>query len=1340
MSPLELDGYPLRVPESPVAAISVEPVTPPVVVDAPLLSAGPVVVDAPITAAPSSLVSLVDANSGALLRFTLDRGSCSTLVRADVVAELQLEVKPFALEGPIAVPTQADGMTPVRIRGIVELLLLVPSTQTHVRVPSLVVESLFCECLLGRNVLEVMDKTYGNLFVYNSHGTPSLLSSERLLDFLRTSSMDSLPVKLHRKFEVAHTTGSLLSRVEGLASGYFLLPRSLLEDSHAIQGVFSPASMSGNCQAGSALVEAKVCWDGVDTSSEMVKVILEIPIVGVLSPESPLLSIPLDFEIGSFTLGRPPIVASLSGESVDVTRFSTEPAVIQGLLAQSMLTEKQDLSQAHSILSQFLMAEELPQAGLLASQLTIQVHKGTVPLAKRNYPLSVQDSSFAAEQIQTWLRNGTIVPSNSPWASPILVVHHPRTGKPRLCVDYRGLNAKTVGDAYLMPLITDVSNALKGCSVFSKLDLVQGFGQLPVEPQSQPFTAFRGVKGGLYQFAACPFGLRNVPAVFQRHMDTVLGSLNWKCASIYIDDCVVFSPSVSQHHIDLAALAALFRKHLIFVRPSKCTFYVSEVEHLGFLFDGTSMRVLESRVATIRAYPVPKDREDLRRYLGLVGQFRPFIPNFAELAAPLEGMKHKASKTPFNMSAGSSGLSAFQAVQTMLLSMIVCTIPDLNLPFHAYSDASEHAIAFILCQYQDGVEKIISCYSKALDASQIHWSVPVKEAFALKHFITGPCHQYLSAPGPHTIFVDSVAVAALTKTTLQDSKLLRMAHDLSSYSLNISPIKRSLNKSDILSHPPCVVPDPRLARLAEANPLASKPGWCGSLSSLTVAALSAPTLQKFSQEVLVAAQRDDPILSGLISFIQAGRPAALVGDSFAAAAIHMSAQCRHMHLLRTGLLVRTLSLRGLTHTQIVIPSSVAMREALLHEAHTSAARRQIHACRHGLGMFEYLQLKVWWDSMRKDCLSWSANCPICAVQKKSHQPPSGLLHSIVAERPGKVLSLDLVPMPLADGYVGFALLTDKFSGLVAAKRFRVSPSAEAALQLFDKLVNPLFCDVEQLYVDRDPVLTADVFTAAMRKRAIEVVPVYTAHQQANFVERKVQDTKQVIRTTLHGMSNKFWPRVLSDVVKFFNCSFNSSRGASPFQILTGWCPAGLIPYVSSCDTAVAGHVFSRREKLWKLVAETLQKAQDTQAAAYNVTHLDRRFAVGDLVLLKRHGLDTDGTNFNLQSPYERSPWEVEAVLSEVDLLVRNFETDKTSKEVHVSDVRRAVVDLDPRQAGSDEFIVSRIHEHRRVNGQIEFLVEWEGFPLKQQFSWVPEADLQNVPLKDEYWNLATRHF
>lgn len=474
----------------------------------------------------------------------------------------------------------------------------------------------------------------------------------------------------------------------------------------------------------------------------------------------------------------------------------------------------------------FRYAETLPKAGELRGRtFTIRV-TDEAPKVRRNYVMSQEKLEFAEKQIAAWIKNGTIVPSDSPWSAPLLVAYHPRTGKPRLCVDYRMLNQVTVGDAYLMPDIKDITHAMKGAKVMSHLDLVQGFGQHEVEEASQKYTAFRGTKGGLWQFRGAPFGLKNVPAAFQRFMDNILGTLNWKCASIYIDDCIVFSRTVEDHIRDLNALADRFAEYGVYVKPSKCDFFVTEVEHLGYIFNGDSIRVLPSRVQAIVDVAIPKDAAELRKFLGLTGQFRHLIQQYADIASPLEKMKHPASKQPFTMSPGSAGWAAFFKLKVALLRMPVLYIPDMNKPFRGYADASEVAISFILCQVDDqGQEQVVAFYSKALSSGQLSWSIPVKECHAVRYFLLNQVYPFIASGGPHEIFVDSTASLALQQSILADKRLQAIAQDICGLPLEFRHVRGPKNPSDPLTRPPFADIDPNLAEIKMFNPLLTDPAW-----------------------------------------------------------------------------------------------------------------------------------------------------------------------------------------------------------------------------------------------------------------------------------------------------------------------------------------------------------------------------------------------------------------------------------------------------------------------------------------------------------------------------------
>ena len=180
------------------------------------------------------------------------------------------------------------------------------------------------------------------------------------------------------------------------------------------------------------------------------------------------------------------------------------------------------------------------------TQHHIPLKPGTNPIYVPAYRLPHSQRKLADDMVKEMIDQGIVQDSNSPWNSPLFLVPK-KDGTMRPVIDYRRLNAETVPDRYPLPHLTDLLQSLgEGNSVFSSLDLLSGYWQVPLHPESSPLTAF-STPDGHYEFVRLPFGLRNAPLCFQRLINEVFKGLLGNTVFAYLDDVVVVSKDINPY-------------------------------------------------------------------------------------------------------------------------------------------------------------------------------------------------------------------------------------------------------------------------------------------------------------------------------------------------------------------------------------------------------------------------------------------------------------------------------------------------------------------------------------------------------------------------------------------------------------------------------------------------------------------------------------------------------------------------------------------------------------------------------------------------------------------------
>ena len=243
------------------------------------------------------------------------------------------------------------------------------------------------------------------------------------------------------------------------------------------------------------------------------------------------------------------------------------------------------------------------------------------------------------ELIDKMLQEGVIKSSNSPWASPVVLVAK-KDGSTRFCVDYRRLNSITKLDTFPLPRVDDSLDLLAKTAYFTTLDLASGYWQVGIDSESQPKTAFCS-HSGLYEFTVMPFGLCNAPATFQRLMETVFSGLARDKCFIYLDDVLVVGRTFEEHLSNLREVLTRLREAGLKLKPGKCHLAKFQVTYLGYVVSRQGITADPAKVAAVREFPTPKSVKELRSFLGLASYYRRFIPGFSKLAGPLFALTHK---------------------------------------------------------------------------------------------------------------------------------------------------------------------------------------------------------------------------------------------------------------------------------------------------------------------------------------------------------------------------------------------------------------------------------------------------------------------------------------------------------------------------------------------------------------------------------------------------------------------------------------------------------------------------------------------------------------------------
>lgn len=722
------------------------------------------------------------------------------------------------------------------------------------------------------------------------------------------------------------------------------------------------------------------------------------------------------------------------------------------------------------------------------------------PIGQQPYRAPLLKRALIEQEINKMLALGVIRPSTSSWASPVTMVPK-KDGSSRMCLDLRKVNAVTQKTKQPLPFIQDVFDQLGGATTFSTIDMANGYWQVGLTPEAIPKTAFV-THMGLFECLRVCFGLTGAPGHFQACMNQLLSKHIGKRVMVFLDDIVIYSKDPAKHVEDLELVFKDLLAADITLKESKCHFYQSEIDLLGYVISAQGIKAQPSKTSAIKALPPPTDVSSLRRFLGCASYYRQLVPGFAYHGEPLFALTRKGAKWEW----GETQQTAFDMLKRELCGDRVMAHPDLNKPYILYTDACDYAIGGILCQEDDeGIERPIQYVSAQLTSTQRRWGTVEKEAFAVVYCLDKLRCYLLGAE--FVIYTDHKPLLSLFTKQMNNTKIQRWGILFAEFGAQIKYRPGPNNvRADMLSRieggEEVAVIDMSTEWVHLDRQIPQEEFLCHD--RLDIQQLKTEQLAEFGKEILAAKEPDSEYLL-------------------------------HQGILYSG--ARTNRFEA-QYPRVVLPST--LRIQVIKRCHDESA----HAGT--LKTMARVQEGYVWPGMKAEIDKYIKRCPRCRVhiQRQEHTPMGDMP---VATSPGQIVGVDLITqlIPSSNGNSHLMVLIDHYSGWIEAYPLK-NKTNEAVWERFRNDYIPRHGCMRLLISDQGAEFKGKEWNEWLRGNRIEHIRTTPYNPKGNGkTERGNKSLKEMLRKLIDGQRG-CWEEKLGPALWALRTNVSVVTGFSPF--------------------------------------------------------------------------------------------------------------------------------------------------------------------------------------------------
>ncbi|KFM62105.1 Retrovirus-related Pol polyprotein from transposon 17.6, partial [Stegodyphus mimosarum] len=373
-------------------------------------------------------------------------------------------------------------------------------------------------------------------------------------------------------------------------------------------------------------------------------------------------------------------------------------------------------------------------------------------------------------------RQGIIAKVDQPlnWVSNLVIIEK-ANGSLRICLDPQDLNKAIKREHVLIPTIEEILPKLCNKSIYSVLDLKDGFFQIALDEDSSDLCTF-STPFGCYKFLRLPMGISCAPEIFQKRNLENFGNIPG--VLVYFDDILIAASTVQEHDKILTEVINRAKKLNIKFNKQKLQYRVSEVKYLGHLFNASGMRPDPDRIKAITELQEPQNKHELQRVLGMCNYLRKFVPHFSEKTAILrELLKNKVGWQWLQLHS-----KAFKELKELISNAPVLGIFDSSKPITIQADSSKDGLG--CCLLQNG--QPIAFSSRSLNNAEKNYAQIEKEFLSIL-FAVNKFHYYIYGREVEVLTDHKPLVSIMNKNiaNVLSNRLQRIKIKLLKYNLKL---------------------------------------------------------------------------------------------------------------------------------------------------------------------------------------------------------------------------------------------------------------------------------------------------------------------------------------------------------------------------------------------------------------------------------------------------------------------------------------------------------------------------------------------------------------------------